>query len=256
MEYYNPIDNSSKRYAAVATFIALALFVAAVSLLKIDVEIITKQDFTIEFEYADRVPTPPESTLEEIEPEPESVDPSDAEEVKDEPVAEEIIDQSTQDSEDKTDDMATTQTSGDAKQNLTIDERKMFKPNVTTTKEEATPTGNPSAKKSDKETPKGNDQTGLGFDGKVDFDKELLRRGVVAGYPRPKGNNYVGKVVVEVYVDSNGNVLSASWAQGTNTNDQELRDNAINAALGTKCKRDTTQLTPQRGYITYKYNVE
>ena len=91
--------------------------------------------------------------------------------------------------------------------------------------------------------------------GDVEFDGGLKGRGVVAGYPRPSGNNAVGKVVVSVVVNSEGRVESATVrGQGTTTTDPTLRANAVNAARKTKFKPDSLRMT-QTGTITYKYIV-
>jgi tRNA pseudouridine55 synthase len=65
----------------------------------------------------------------------------------------------------------------------------------------------------------------------------------------------VGKVVIDVIVDSDGKVISASFRQqGSTTNDPELIANARRAALNTKFNPDPTRMT-QSGTISYNYRV-
>jgi TonB family protein len=146
------------------------------------------------------------------------------------------------------------QTSGLEEQTQTLNPNALFKPTAGTTADQEVVHGNRLAPEGESESHKG-EGTGLNTIGNVEFDGGLRGRGVVAGYPRPSGNNAVGKVVVSVVVNSEGKVESATVrGQGTTTNDPTLRANAVNAARKTKFKPDSLRMT-QTGTITYKYIV-
>ena len=57
MEYYNPINNSSKRYAAVITIVVMAVVAFVFSLITIDVEPTEAQEMLVAIEYLE--PAPP-----------------------------------------------------------------------------------------------------------------------------------------------------------------------------------------------------
>lgn len=222
MEYYNPIDNSSKRYAAAVTLAVMVLVGVLISQLSIIVELRSAEDYAIEIEY--------------VEPEePEQPDSKQAYE---------------QESKDNT----RNQTSGKQEQTQTINPNALFKPTAGTTSNQEVVHGNRLAPEAESESHKGED-TGLNVIGDLELDGGLQSRGVVAGYPRPQGNNAVGRVIIEIIVDSDGKVISANIRQqGTTTSDQTLRNNALKAARKTKFKPDPTRIT-QSGTISYKYNV-
>lgn len=222
MEYYNPIDNSSKRYAAAVTLAVMVLVGVLISQLSIIVELRNAEDYAIEIEY--------------VEPEePEQPDSKQAYE---------------QESKDNT----RNQTSGKQEQTQTINPNALYKPPASTTSNQKVVHGNRLAPEDESESHKGK-STGLNVIGDIELDGGLQSRGVVAGYPRPQGNNAVGRVIVEIIVDSDGKVISANIRQqGTTTSDQTLRNNALKAARNTKFKPDPTRMT-QSGTISYKYNV-
>ncbi len=63
-----------------------------------------------------------------------------------------------------------------------------------------------------------------------------------------------GKVVVDIIVDRQGNVVSASPGKaGTTTNDPVLREAAKAAALKTKFNSDPNAQERQPGTITYTF---
>ena len=162
--------------------------------------------------------------------------------------------QPTQANENVAKDNTRNQTSGNEEKMQTVNQQALFKPTAGTTPDEEVIHGNRLAPEGDAESHMG-EGTGLKVIGDVEFDGGLKGRGVVAGYPRPKGNNAVGKVVVSVVVDSDGNVIEAYIrAEGTTTSDSNLRKNALNAARRTKFKPDATRMT-QSGTISYKYTV-
>lgn len=238
MEYYDPIDHTSKRYAAVITVVVMALVSLAVSYVTIDVNIIDHEQVVIEVEYLEEEvaeehtpPTPvTESKVQNPKPQPT-------------PAYENVSTQNTRN-----------QTSGNEQTTQTVNEQALFKPSVGVTTDEQVVDGNRLAPKAESESHQG-EHTGLNVIGDVEFDGGLAGRGVVAGYPRPSGNNAVGRVVVSVVVDSDGNVIEAYIrAQGTTTTDTGLRANALNAARRTKFRPDPSRMT-QSGTISYKYIV-
>ena len=241
MEYYNPIDNSSKRYAAAVTLAVMVLVGVLISQLSIIVELRNAEDYTIEIEY--------------VEPE-EASQPDKRQEVAkvEQPKTTTTRTDSKQAYEQESKDNTRNQTSGQEEQTQTLNPNALFKPTAGTTADQEVVHGNRLAPEGESESHKG-EGTGLNVIGDIELDGGLQSRGVVAGYPRPKGNNAVGRVVVEIVVDSDGKVISANIRQqGTTTSDQTLRNNALKAARNTKFKPDPTRMT-QSGTISYKYNV-
>lgn len=241
MEYYNPIDNSSKRYAAAVTLAVMVLLGVLISQLSIIVELRNAEDYAIEIEY--------------VEPEEASQPDKRQEAAKvEQPKTTTTRTDSKQAYEQESKDNTRNQTSGQEEQTQTLNPNALFKPTAGTTADQEVVHGNRLAPEGESESHKG-EGTGLNVIGDIELDGGLQSRGVVAGYPRPKGNNAVGRVVVEIVVDSDGKVISANIRQqGTTTSDQTLRNNALKAARNTKFKPDPTRMT-QSGTISYKYNV-
>lgn len=243
MEYYNPIDNSSKWYAAIVTLIVMAIIAVVVSYISLEVEIRHAELYAVEIEYIEleeEEPAEPETKLKSSTPETKVVNTNpQPKQAHEQPAPEESYNQ----------------TSGQQAQTQTVNPNALYKPPVGTTPDEDIAESNRLAPEDDKEEHNG-EGTGINVIGSAEFDGGLQQRGVVAGYPRPKGNNAEGKVVVAVVVDSDGNVLSASIKPlGTTTNDPELRKNAIQAAKRTKFKPDSERMT-QSGTITYDYKIK
>lgn len=243
MEYYNPIDNSSKWYAAIVTLIVMAIIAVVVSYISLEVEIRHAELYAVEIEYIEleeEEPVEPETKLKSSTPETKVVNTNpQPKQAHEQPAPEESYNQ----------------TSGQQAQTQTVNPNALYKPPVGTTPDEDIAESNRLAPEDDKEEHKG-EGTGINVIGSAEFDGGLQQRGVLAGFPHPKGNNAVGKVVVAVVVDSDGNVLSASIKpQGTSTNDPELRKNAIQAAKRTKFKPDPERMT-QSGTITYNYMIQ
>lgn len=243
MEYYNPIDNSSKWYAAIVTLIVMAIIAVVVSYISLEVEIRRAELYAVEIEYVEleeEEPVEPETKLKSSTPETKVVNTNpQPKQAHEQPAPEESYNQ----------------TSGQQAQTQTVNPNALYKPPAGTTPDEDIAEGNRLAPEDDKEEHNG-EGTGINVIGSAEFDGGLQQRGVLAGFPRPKGNNAEGKVVVAVVVDSDGNVLSASIKpQGTTTNDPELRKNAIQAAKRTKFKPDSERMT-QSGTITYNYKIK
>src|SRR5690606_38991976 len=66
-----------------------------------------------------------------------------------------------------------------------------------------------------------------------------------------------GKVVVEIRVDKNGNVIAAkAGARGTTLPDRDLWDKCENAALGSRFNTLESAPETQIGYITFNFKVK
>lgn len=258
MEYYNPIDNTSKRYAAVVTVVAMAAMFACVWFATIDVERISHEEVIVELEYVEF-----EEVVEEPKPQeepPQPVVPPTTEEAKVEmpeemtPEVESSDLQPVQSYEDVAKDNVQNESSGDESKTQTVNQMALFQPSAGTTKDSEVVDGNTLANKGKEESRSG-DGTGHNVKGKLELDAGLQGRGIIPGFPIPKGNNVMGKVTVVVIVDSDGNVVEATVsAKGTTTTDASLRENARQAALTTKFKPDPTRMT-QQGTICYNYTV-
>ena len=241
MEYYNPIDNSSKRYAAAVTLVVMALIAVLVNYISIEIELRNKDSYYVEIEYA-------EQEIEEAEEPEKSVAKVEQQNITNPQP------KPTQAYEKETADNTRNQTSGQEEKMQTVNPNALFKPTAGTTPDEEVTAGNRLAPEGESESHKG-EGTGLNTIGDVEVDGGLKGRGVIAGFPRPKGNNAVGKVVIDVIVDSDGKVISASFRQqGSTTSDPELIANAIKAARNTKFNPDPSRMT-QSGTISYKYRV-
>ena len=242
MEYYNPINNSSKKYAAVITIVVMAVVAFAVSYITIVVEPMHPEELVVAIEYLE-----PEEIVEPPQPKPQ---PQPVEQPK--TTTPQPKPQQAHQNEAK--ENTSNQTSGKEAQTQTVNQMALFKPTAGITPDEEVVDGNRLAPEGENESHSG-EGTGLNVTGDVDFDGGLRTRGMLGGYPRPSGNNAVGKVVVAVVVNSDGKVESATVVgQGTTTNDRTLRENAIRAALETKFKPDPSRMT-QTGTITYTYKV-
>jgi len=109
--------------------------------------------------------------------------------------------------------------------------------------DQGNPNGDPNATNYEGNGGKGN---GPGFD--------LGGRGARI-LPSPSyTSNEQGDVVVEIYVDRQGNVISARpGVRGTTTQDARLWEVAKDAAMQSKFDADPNALEKQRGTITYKF---
>lgn len=242
MEYYNPINNSSKKYAAVITIVVMAIVAFVVSYITIDVVPHHSEELVVAIEYLE-----PEEIVEPPQPKPQ---PQPVEQPK--TTTPQPKPQQAHQNEAKVN--TSNQTSGKEAQTQTVNQMALFKPTAGITPDEEVVDGNRLAPEGENESHSG-EGTGLNVTGDVDFDGGLRTRGMLGGYPRPSGNNAVGKVVVAVVVNSDGKVESATVVgQGTTTNDRTLRENAIRAALETKFKPDPSRMT-QTGTITYTYKI-
>ena len=96
--------------------------------------------------------------------------------------------------------------------------------------------------------------------GGVDSHYSVGNRKIVGSLPLPStnyGKNKSGKVVIEVYVDSNGYVARtpAYKAQGSTTNDNQLIKVAMAAARKARFTTSDNEV-PQVGTITYTFKLQ
>ncbi len=86
------------------------------------------------------------------------------------------------------------------------------------------------------------------------YSANLTGRAVVTPPKLPKDTKEEGKVVVEITVDSQGNVIEATpTGRGTNTSSAVLKKKAVEAAMNTKFNVDG-KFEEQRGTITIVFS--
>lgn len=235
MEYYNPIDHTSKYVALGATIVTVGIIAALVSFIRIEVVPVVHDEPPLEI-------------------------------ILDEESAEETPDQSRQQSAptDQRRDLApahvdeahsetSNQTEGAAEVTQTVNPNALFRPVVGTSSEEVA-VGNRLAPDGPEESHRG-EGSGYNLQGTDQLDAGLQGRGLREGLPRPSTNyNTAGTVVVYVTIDSEGNVTNAEVdLSGTTTSDATLRRLAIEAARRAKFRPSSR--TEQGGRITYNFRL-
>ncbi len=94
--------------------------------------------------------------------------------------------------------------------------------------------------------------SGLGGWGSFDLGGRSLGSGGLIK-PNYSVDDY-GTVVVDILVDAKGNVVEATIGKGTNTPNNNLRNEALRAAKRTKFN-EVSSVINQKGTITYKFNL-
>jgi TonB family protein len=94
--------------------------------------------------------------------------------------------------------------------------------------------------------------SGVGGWGSYDLGGRGLGRGGLIK-PNYTANDY-GKVVVNIVVDPQGNVIHATIGKGTNTTSSQLKEESLRASRRTKFNPVSTPGN-QNGTITYTYNL-
>ena len=204
MQYYNPDNNSSRRWAWLAAGLYGALLAAAFLFVSVDASLPIRQADAILVEFEEpKVPDPPvPSRPAVVEPEHTQID------------DEESFDQA------KGSDEAT----------RTVNPKALFKM-AKDGPDEPEDTGNPKAPEGKANTASG---TGSGLDAvSGNLDKGLEGRGLVGALPKPDYKaNVTGKVIIDVTVDAAGRVTSAEFhAQGSTTSNATLVEAAKRAAM-------------------------
>ena len=240
MEYYNPIDHTSKRYAAIVTLVVVAVVVFAVSFISVDI-ILRSESVERAIEIVPEMLEEPQP-----KPKPKAERASVSSSLKQQPAVnhKQVAPQEQEQ-----------QTRGEAEQTQTLNQNAMFKP-ITGNSAQSVPVGNRLAPKGDVESNDGiND--GFNLHGDASLDEGLSNRGTHDGgdVPKPqKPKNKEGTVVVRVEVDASGVVTSATvQLDGTTTNDEELREKAIEAAK--KARFRPSDRFVQGGTITYNFRL-
>ncbi len=105
-------------------------------------------------------------------------------------------------------------------------------------------------------TPFGNSDSGadqdMGGFGSFNLDGRYIGQG---GLPRPTDRGQEpGKIVINITVDPNGNVILAEIGRGTNIDDAQMRKSAIDAAKRAKFNK-IKGANNQNGTITYIYKL-
>lgn len=236
MEYYDPIDHTSRRYAAVVTVVLMSLLALLASVIRVEVHPTERLVPPLEILF--------ESVDEVEEPQPEVVQSAPTDVRRDRAPAH--VETATRES--------SVQTSGDAEKTQTLNPAALFKPTVGNSAERVS-AGNRLAPDGDEESNRG-EGAGFNLQGTDQLDAGLQGRGLREGLPKPSTTfNSAGKVVVYVTVDSDGNVTSAEVRQtGTTTQDPTLRKLALEAAR--KAKFRPSSRTTQGGTITYVFTLQ
>lgn len=117
--------------------------------------------------------------------------------------------------------------------------------------------GTAASGKGNQGSPFGNSDSGPyegvgGYGGSFNLNGRMVRGGAL---PRPSYTIQTeGTIVVDITVDSNGNVISARIGKGTNIDNASMRNSAITAAKQAKFN-SITGTNNQTGTITYKYSL-
>lgn len=240
MEYYDPIDRSSKRIAAMALVAAMAAWVAVMYLSSVEIE--------------PRAEEPPLMLVEIVElPEQPTV------EKRQHSAARSSVEPDTRTSRNLAHETpsrkeSSAEAAGEAPKTQTINQKALFTP-VTGTPEESVPSGNRLAPEGDEESSHGQG-SGYNLSGSDQLDAGLRGRGLREALLKPRTDyNISGKVVIYVTVDAAGNVTSANFRQeGSTTNNTTLINLALEAAR--KAKFNRSSKFSEGGTITYKFNLE
>lgn len=226
MQYYNPDNNSSRRWAWLAAGLYGALLAAAFLFVSVDASLPIRQADAILVEFEEpKVPDPP------VPPRPAVVEPEHTQ-IDDE----ESFDQA------KCSDEAT----------RTVNPKALFKM-AKDGPDEPEDAGNPKAPEGKANTASG---TGSGLDAvSGNLDKGLEGRGLVGALPKPDYKaNVTGKVIIDVTVDAAGRVTSAEFhAQGSTTSNATLVEAAKRAAM--KARFTESASFVQGGMITYVFKM-
>lgn len=235
MEDYNAKDRSARRYALVITILLLLLLFLILRSVVFHVQTITKEVPPLELII--------EEFIEEIEP-PVLKEESPTDVRREEEVAH--VDEASFEQNNETE--------GAEPETQTLNTNALFKPTVGNV-EELGQEGNRLASLGEKDSDHG-EMGGYNLRGSDQLDEGLKGRGLREGLPKPRTSfNIAGRVVVNVNVDSEGNVISASIEQrGTTTSDGTLHSLAIEAALKAKFKSSDRMI--QSGSITYDFKIK
>ena len=236
MEYYDPIDRTSRRIAAAVTAIVMAVVILGLCHIRFTLDLGKEREPSLDIVFEELMETPePEVVRQQSAPTDQRRDkaPAHVEKAKVE---------------------SSNQTSGQAEKTETINPNALFKP-VTGNSAEQVPEGNRLAPDGEREQNRG-EGTGYNLQGTDQLDAGLQGRGLREGLPKPTTNYKTsGTVVVRVEIDADGNVTSAKVVlEGTTTTDAQLHKLAEEAAR--KAKFRPSERTLQGGTITYVFKLQ
>lgn len=274
MEYYNPNDNSTKRYAAIAVVLFMAILAFAVSFISISVTASNDVPVLIEFEMAE------EEVIEEVKkvtpkPKPKErgkVSTIPAEVPKDSkvgavetPEKPKVADKDPLVHTKEAETTQSAQVSGEDEKSQTLNNAALFTMSEETSTEEVAggshfdPLGDKETKKGDG---KGNNLVGDDDDDTGDTSNDLgycimsnsLKSRGYESLPKPDTTyNKRGAVAVRINVNTRGEVGSAvAINRGSTTNDSNLRRLAEEAAKDAKFKPADYE---SQDTITYFFGV-
>lgn len=235
MEYYNPIDHTSKYVALGVTVVVVGIIAAIVSFIRIEVVPVVHDEppleIILEEEMDDKTPRRPRQQSAPTD-QRRDLAPAHVDEARSE---------------------RSNQTEGTAEVTQTVNPNALFRPVVGTSSEEVA-VGNRLAPDGPEESHRG-EGSGYNLQGTDQLDAGLQGRGLREGLPRPSTNyNTAGTVVVYVTIDSEGNVTNAEVdLAGTTTSDATLRRLAVEAARRAKFRPSSR--TEQGGRITYNFRL-
>lgn len=238
MEYYDPIDRTSRSVAIVATVVFAVAVVLGVVFIRISLDAAKEREHSLDIIF--------EELIDEPKAEPEQVRQQSAPTDQRRDKAPAHVENSKTESSN--------QTSGEAEKTQTVNPNALFKP-VTGNSAETVPEGNRLAPDGDRELNRG-EGTGYNLQGTDQLDAGLQGRGLREGLPKPSTNYKTsGTVVVRVEINADGNVTSAKVIlEGTTTTDTQLHKLAEEAAR--KAKFRPSERTLQGGTITYVFKLQ
>jgi TonB family protein len=236
MEYYDPIDRTSRRIAAAVTAIVMAVVILGLCHLRFTLDVVKEREPSLDIVFEELMEAPePEQPRQQSAPTDQRRDkaPAHVEKAKTE---------------------SSNQTTGQAEKTETINPNALFKPVVGNSAEQV-PEGNRLAPDGEREQNRG-EGSGYNLQGTDQLDAGLQGRGLREGLPKPTTNYKTsGTVVVRVEIDAAGNVTSAKVIlDGTTTTDAQLHRLAEEAAR--KAKFRPSERTLQGGTITYVFKLQ
>ena len=236
MEYYDPIDRTSRRIAAAVTAIVMAVVILGLCHLRFTLDVVKEREPSLDIVFEELVEAPePEQPRQQSAPTDQRRDkaPAHVEKAKTE---------------------SSNQTTGQAEKTETINPNALFKPVVGNSAEQV-PEGNRLAPDGEREQNRG-EGSGYNLQGTDQLDAGLQGRGLREGLPKPTTTYKTsGTVVVRVEIDAAGNVTSAKVIlDGTTTTDAQLHRLAEEAAR--KAKFRPSERTLQGGTITYVFKLQ
>lgn len=230
MQYYDPNDRRSVRWALIVTALYAVMVGCAFAFVAFDL---------------DSLPRSAELVIEFLEPEPEP-------EPQPEPPRPKIAEPRQHDRVDPVQNEQ--QVSGKQEETRTVNPKALFRQPTGGT-DEPENAGNPKAKEGDEDKAHGTGG-GLNADGNDQLDKGLQGRGLVGALPKPSfPGNKSGKIIVRVTVNEKGIVTKAEFQRtGSTLNDSDMIEAACQAAL--KARFTEGHAMQSRGTITYYFNLK